>query len=432
MKVYRSWGRLAARAGQLFMPSDRHAELPAPERHWLPIGQGRSYGDVGLNPDGGAIETARLDRLIGFNAATGLLRCESGVTLDAILAFAVPRGWFLPVTPGTRFASVGGAIANDVHGKNHHAVGSFGCHINGFELLRSDGRRLWCSPAENADWFGASIGGLGLTGLITWVEMRLRPIANPYLWVDSRRFGNLEEFFALDAEGQRRHEYTVAWLDCLARGSARGRGVYYGGDHAPAQRDLPVHRSRQRSVPFTPPLSLINRLSLSAFNTLYYRKPLPSGPALVHYEPYFYPLDGLLQWNRIYGPRGFYQYQCVVPTADAAQSLAELLERIARSGQGSFLAVLKSFGDKPSPGWLSFPRPGYTLALDFPNRGAATRDLFRDLDAVVRAAGGALYPAKDACMDATLFRHGYPAWERFSAYIDPAFSSGLWRRVNPG
>ncbi|MFC4161798.1 FAD-binding oxidoreductase [Chitinimonas lacunae] len=430
MKVYRSWGRLCAPADQVHIPDHRASELPPPRRDWLPVGHGRSYGDVGLNAEGGVIDTARLDRLISFDRTSGVLCCESGVTLAQVLALAVPCGWFLPVTPGTRFASIGGAIANDVHGKNHHSAGSFGCHVHGFELLRSDGRRLWCSPSEHPDWFGATIGGLGLTGLVTWVALQLRPINNPYLWVEARRFANLEAFFALDAQAQRRHEYTVAWLDCLASGKARGRGVYYGGDHAPLLDQLPPYRSRERSVPFTPPISLINGPSLYAFNTLYYRKPLPKGQALVHYEPYFYPLDGLLHWNRIYGPRGFYQYQCVVPPQDARLTLDLLLERIARSGQGSFLAVLKSFGERPSPGWLSFPRPGYTLALDFPQRGESTRALFRELDAVVREAGGALYPAKDACMDGELFRHGYPAWERFSEFIDPAFSSGFWRRVN--
>ncbi|MDK2122922.1 FAD-binding oxidoreductase [Parachitinimonas caeni] len=429
MKRYQSWGRIDAEPSRVYALSDRQMALPTASFSMLPFGNGRSYGDVGLNRGGALLDTAGLDRFIDFDPASGILRCEAGVQLDHILSLAVPQGWFLPVTPGTRFVTVGGAIANDVHGKNHHVAGSFGCHVRQFELLRSDGSRRLCSPQHDADWFGATIGGLGLTGLITWAELQLRRIANPFLWTEAIRFRNLQQFIELDAEVAPRHEYTVAWLDCLAGGAGRGRGIYFVGDHAPSLTQLPLYQARRRRLPLTPPWSLVNGLSLRAFNQLYYHRPLATGQTLTHYEPYFYPLDSLLEWNRMYGPRGFYQYQCVVAPEAGAQALDRLLQAIARSGQGSFLAVLKRFGDQASPGWLSFPRPGYTLALDFPNRGDATLQLFRELDAVVLDHGGAIYPAKDATMPAEHFRHYYPAWQRFSAFVDPAFSSSLWRRV---
>jgi len=372
---------------------------------------------------GGTLLALRgLDRFIAFDADTGVLACEAGTLLADILDLAVPRGWFLPVTPGTRHVTVGGAIANDVHGKNHHAAGSFGAHVLSFELLRSDGSRRRCSPTENADWFAATVGGLGLTGVVTQAELQLRRIAGNAVAVRNARFTGLDEFFALNAEAEKKHEYAVAWIDCLAK---TPRGVLMGGDHADA--DVPEPRGEKR-VPLTPPCSLINNASLRAFNAAYYGKPWPTAET-VHYRPYFYPLDAIGHWNRIYGPRGFYQYQSAVPPAAAGEATAEMLAAIAASGQGSFLAVLKNFGERPSPGLLSFPMAGTTLALDFPNRGAPTLKLFERLDAIVRAAGGRLYPAKDARMPAAMFRAGYPRLGEFTPFVDPKFSSGFWRRV---
>jgi FAD/FMN-containing dehydrogenase len=308
-------------------------------------------------------------------------------------------------------------------------TGSFGCHVRALELLRSDGRRIECGPDQNPDWFAATVGGLGLTGLITWAELQLVPIANPFMWVRTWRFRDLNEFWDLNDEAGRHYSYTVAWVDCLARGSRMGRGVYFAGQHAPPQAYLPPYRTRRFSVAVDPPFSLVNRPSLAAFNFLYYHRPVSTKPTLQHYVPFFYPLDKIGNWNRIYGRKGFYQYQCVLPRAVEREALRELLEAIARSGQGSFLAVLKTFGAIRSPGLLSFPREGVTFALDFPNRGITTRRLFDRLDRVVMEAGGALYPAKDARMPAELFRRGFPKWEKFTRYRDPAFSSNFWRRV---
>ena len=420
----RSWGQLpTAPSCDERWWSDRTKLLPDVEGTMLAYGNGRSYGDVGLNRDGMLLHTRGLDRFIAFDETTGVLTCEAGVLLSEILDVFVPRGWFLPVTPGTRFVTVGGAIANDVHSKNHHGAGTFGRHVRRFELLRSDGPRLVCSPAENTDWFSATIAGLGLTGLITWVEMKLKRIPGVGMDVVNTRFAGLDEFFALNAEAESKHEYTVAWIDCLA---STPRGIFMAGDHLP-DSGFAMNAKTPLNVPLTPPLSLINGLSLSAFNLAYYHRPLPARH-VVHYAPYFYPLDGVLHWNRIYGPRGFYQYQFVMPMT-AREALDEVFKCISDSGQGSFLAVLKTFGEHTSPGMLSFPMPGATLALDFPNGGRPTRALFERLDAIVNAAEGRLYAAKDARMSRDFFQRSYPRLSEFVPYIDPKFSSDFARRV---
>jgi FAD/FMN-containing dehydrogenase len=298
-------------------------------------------------------------------------------------------------------------------------------------LLRSDGSRRWCSSVEHADWFSATIGGLGLTGLITRARIRLRRVASPWMATEIIRFRNLSEFFQLSTQSESDHEYTVAWIDCVARGKALGRGLFSRGNHAPANPECrPPAGARRLQVPFTPPISLINPLSLRAFNIAYYHKQRSDRTyAVTHYDPFFYPLDGIGQWNRIYGPHGFLQYQCVVPPETAAVTITQLVERIASSGTGSFLAVLKQFGAMPSLGMLSFPRPGATLALDFPNTGAATFALLDSLDDVVANAGGAVYPAKDARMSGEHFRQYFQRWETFLPFVDPNFSSSFWRRV---
>ena len=404
----------------------RFDPLPLEAHTGIPHGNGRSYSDVALNPEGAVVRTRGLDHFIAFDPVAGTITCEGGVLLSNILDLIVPQGWFLPVVPGTRFVSVGGAIANDVHGKNHHRAGTFGHHVRGFVLLRSDGSRLSCSPTENADWFAATIGGLGLTGLVVSAEIALQRISNPFMLTQAERFSGLAAFWPANARAERDWPYAVAWIDCL---SASGRGVLHTGRHAPPRAELPVWREPRRSIPLDLPLSLVNGATLRAFNTLYYRRPIARDVRLTHHVPYFFPLDAVRNWNRIYGRRGFYQYQCVVPPEASADAVADMLRLIARSGTGSFLAVLKTFGDIPSRGLLSFSRPGTTLALDFPNGGEDTHRLFRELDAVVAAAGGALYPAKDGRMPAAMFRGGFPQWETFARFIDPKFTSGFWRRV---
>ncbi|HSE12554.1 MAG TPA: FAD-binding oxidoreductase [Rudaea sp.] len=421
-----SWGRYPRARQQIIPLHWRDAELPAAAGTLLAHGNGRSYGDSCLNDGGTLLHTRGLDRFMAFDPATGMLRCEAGMLFSDLLDFALPRGWFLPVVPGTRYITVGGAIANDVHGKNHHRAGTFGEHVCCFELLRSDGSRVVCSREVNADLFAATVGGLGLTGLITWAEFALKMVPGANMATQTLRFGNLAEFFALSAQSEQDHEYTVAWIDCSGSGKTFGRGLFIRANHSPAGR--PVARPRRLRMPFTPPVSLINRASLRAFNAAYFHASR-QGYALTHYQPYFFPLDAIEGWNRIYGPRGFLQYQCVVAPAHAESAVAELLHRIAASGTGSFLAVLKVFSDRPAAGILSFPRAGTTLALDFPNRGAATLALLEQLDDVVVAAGGAVYPAKDARLRGARFRSYFPLWERMLPHIDRRFSSGFWRRV---
>lgn len=399
----------------------------------LPAGMGRSYGDVCLNHGNTLLLTRGLDRMLAFDPETGVLRCEAGVTLAEILEFAVPRGWFLPVTPGTRFVTVGGAIANDVHGKNHHVAGTFGRHVARLELLRSDGTRMVCSPWENAPWFGATVAGLGLTGLIHWAEIRLKKIASRVLQYEATKFHGLEEFVAL-SETNAGREYTVSWIDCVARGRKAARGIFMCGDHAenpgvphPLQ---PRSSPSGLSLPFELPALALNRATVGLFNTLYFHKQMSQRVSkLIDYEPFFYPLDAVLHWNRMYGKHGLLQFQCVVPFDTGLGAIGEILKAIADSGLASFLAVLKVCGGIASPGMLSFPKKGITLALDFPIREQRTFALVDRLNAMTEEAGGRLYPAKDARMTGKQFRNFYPMWEEFSGYVDPRFSSSFWRRV---
>lgn len=431
MRQYSSWGRYPpSNPAAVFLRHWQDELLPGGDTALLPYGNGRSYGDSCLNNGEALLDMRGLNRILSFDRCTGILRCEAGVLLADILRLVVPMGWFLPVTPGTRFVTVGGAIANDVHGKNHHRTGTFGKHILRLALQRSDLGTVMCSPEATTELFNATIGGLGLTGAILWAELRLRPIANAGVDSETIRFANLDAFFALSSESDKDYEYTVAWIDCLAHGKSLGRGLFMRGNHAAPQPTHPSSPKKKHSFPLELPFPLVNTLSLRAFNALYYRKqPGRVRRTVTHYEPFFYPLDGILHWNRMYGRRGFFQFQCVVPPHSAKETIRELLQAIAAARSGSFLAVLKVFGDKPSPGLLSFPRPGATLALDFPNQGQRTLDLLSNLGTMVAAAGGALYPAKDACMSGEHFQSYFPRWPEFKKHVDPRFSSSFWRRV---
>lgn len=402
------------------------------ERPVLAYGLGRSYGDSCLNEGGIILDASRLTHIHAFDRKRGILRAEAGVSLAAILELVTPAGWFLPVTPGTKFVTLGGAVANDVHGKNHHGEGTFGNHVRAFELLRSTGERLVCTPTDQAELFNATIGGLGLTGLITWVEIQLKPIETPWIRMQAIRFRSLSEFFAL-SEAAKDFVYSAAWLDTTAGGSAFGRGVFLQGNHATSEevgeRALPRPAFALR-VPCDAPTWLLNRFSIRAFNTFYYHGPMHrASPHIVHYDPFFYPLDMMHDWNRLYGKRGFLQYQCVIPPQHSEEGMTKLLQVARSSGLASFLSVLKVFGDKTSPGMLSFPRSGTTLAMDVPFEGQKTLDALLRLDAIVDDYGGRLYPAKDARMPAAAFQKYYSNWQAFARYIDPAFSSSFWRRV---
>lgn len=435
--VPRSWGHYPTVKPSQVIPVYWRDELPdfrALEQPVLPYGYGRSYGDSCLNEGGVTLDVSRLKRFIAFNEETGLLRCEAGVSLAEILAVMVPRGWFLPATPGTKFVSVGGAIANDVHGKNHHKGGTFGCHITQFELLRSNGDHLLCSPTENTEMFRATIGGLGLTGIILWAEFRLKPIVNPYIDSDSIRFDSLDEFFELTAESDKDYEYTVSWVDILIGGPGLCRGKFSRGNHntSKALAAKPMKKPLPLAVPINLPAFTLNSLTVKAFNEAYYHIQREKRVhKIVSYEPFFYPLDSIHEWYRLYGKRGFLQYQFVVPFNSAHEAMREILGQVRQSGEGSFLTVLKTFGDIQSPGMLSFPRPGLTLALDFSYQGKKTLRLLESLDNIVLQSGGVVYPAKDARMTAESFQKYYPQWKEFEHYIDPKFSSSFWRRVTP-
>lgn len=432
MTSYPSWGRYPTGEPRKSVSLEWISDSLPLERPLLAYGLGRSYGDSCLNEGGVILNTAQLTHVHAFDRERGVLRAESGMSLAAVLDIIVPAGWFLPVTPGTKFITLGGAVANDVHGKNHHGEGTFGNHVRAFELLRSTGERFVCSPNERADLFSATIGGLGLTGLITWVEIQLKPIKTPWIRMQAIRFGSLHEFFTL-SEAAKDFVYSAAWLDTTAGGSSFGRGVFLQGNHATSEeageRRLPGRKPTLR-VPFDAPTWLLNRFSIRAFNTLYYHGPMhKASPHIVHYNPFFYPLDAVQDWNRLYGYRGFLQYQCVIPPQHSEEGMTKLLQVARASGLASFLSVLKVFGDKASPGMLSFPQPGTTLAMDVPFEGQKTLDALLCLDAIVDEYGGRLYPAKDARMPAASFQKYYPSWQAFARYIDPAFSSSFWRRV---
>jgi len=431
--TYQSWGNFP-KVSQGTRPIRwRKKPLPLPETPdtVLAHGLGRSYGDVCLNNNGILLTTRKLNRFIQFDVDEGVLRCEAGVSLAEILELCVPQGWFLPVTPGTQFVTIGGAIANDVHGKNHHCAGTFGRQVLQFELLRSDGERLLCTPTSNEQYYAATIGGLGLTGLITWAEIKLKRIFHRAMQVESIQFSQLDEFFELSQQSDQSYDYTVAWLDC---NKALGRGIFFRGNHvAPDEipKDWKLPRLNRlppllRTMPINLPGFVLNRWTISAFNTFYYKKTRQS--QLIDYQPFFYPLDAILEWKRLYGKNGFLQYQFVIPDDDH-RMIKEILQKIVASGLGSFLAVLKTFGELASPGLLSFPRPGVTLALDFPIKGAVTFELLAQLDEKVREVGGAVYPCKDARLSARHFQAFYPQWTKFAEYIDPRFSSSFWRRV---
>lgn len=424
-----SWGRLShhAHCVTAFTSGAAVADVIRSTRPGLAHGMGRSYGDVCLNAGGQLWATRGLDHFIAFDAGTGRLVCEAGVLLGDIQRLMVPRGWMLPVVPGTQFVTVGGAIANDVHGKNHHVQGTFGDHVRWLSLARTDGETLTCGPDVLPGWFAATVGGLGLTGVIVAAELQLRPVPGPWLATETLVQADLDAFFFLSDASDAGWEHTVSWIDCLA-GDA-GRGIFMRANPVEAgERPEPV--ARTLAMPLVPPVSLVNRLSLRPFNLAYNAlKKRQAGRAIVHYQPFFHPLDNVRDWNRMYGPKGFYQYQCVVPRAVGPEATRALLQAIARSGQGSFLSVLKTFGDRPPVGMLSFAQPGATLALDFTNNGGRTLKLFESLDAIVREAGGRLYPAKDARMPRDLFEAGYPRLAEFLTYRDPGISSDMSRRL---
>lgn len=403
--------------------------LDAENTSYLPYAYGKSYGDSCLNEGGTLIDTSGLNKFIEFDEQNGRIKCEAGVTLDDVLKVSFDKGYFIQATPGTKHISVAGALANDVHGKNHHVGGTFGCHVNSFELIRSDGEKLICSKNQNSELFNATIGGLGLTGLITWVDFNLKKVPSKFIKNESIKFGSLEEFFDIN-DDSKNFDYVVSWVDVSSKGKNLGRGLFGRGNFANPEIDEIPKEPNKKIINFPIEAPFINPLSVKAFNFLYYNKQRAKiKKDIVYYEPFFYPLDAINNWNKAYGGKGFLQYQFVIPFDDALKNMKAIFKIISDSGMSSFLTVLKNFGDVKSPGMLSFPRPGVTLAIDFPFKGEKTLDLLIKCDKIVRDAGGAWYPAKDARMSGSDFRASYPKLDEFTNYIDPKFSSSFWRRV---
>lgn len=409
------WGRWPRRACDVATPSAPDGVAAAlGDGSAIPRGLGRAYGDSALNPER-TVSTARLDRFVSFDAATGELVAEAGVSLGQIIETFLPQGFFPAVTPGTKFVTLGGAIAADVHGKNHHVAGAFGDHVAWLDLTGPDGESLRCSPRKNADLFRATIGGMGLTGVITRTALRLIPVETGWIRQRTVVAENLDA--AIEAfEENLDTTYSVAWIDCLASGDARGRSLVYLGEHACADDpDLPMGdplrpaSRRKKRVPMDAPSWALNRLSVRAFNHLYFRAGQRAPESqLIDWDTYFYPLDAILEWNRIYGRRGFAQYQCALPLETSRDGLARMLDTIAAAGLGSFLAVLKRFGKGATNRPLSFPIEGYTLALDFPLSPAALTLMDR-LDEITLAHDGRLYLAKDSRMTQRTFEQSYGA-----------------------
>ena len=437
------WGRYPVQTCELERP-ERYADLNSGAASVIARGQGRSYGDAALNEKRRVLLTERVNRLLEFDKEKGMLRAEAGATLAKILEVIVPKGWFLPVTPGTKFVSLGGCVAADVHGKNHHHEGSFGDHVLAIELILADGSHVKCSSAEKPELFWATVGGMGLTGIIGEVTLQLIPITSSRMMVRHHAAGNLEQLFQLLQNPEIDDRYTVAWIDSLAIGKNLGRGIAMCGHHAAVEelsagfgRALATKPERSRTMPFDLPGWALNSLSIGAFNALYYRREgKKQQPFLTGYASYFYPLDAIGDWNRLYGKRGFVQYQCVIPDSSALDGIKELLQELSGSRRPSFLAVLKRLGAQ-GRGLLSFPMEGYTLALDLPIRDDGLFALLNKLDEIVLRHGGRVYLAKDARLSAESFRMMYPRYDEFlriKNLFDPQnrFSSSLARRLGIG
>lgn len=419
-----SWGRLFEDRKQRLV--DGGIPSGSGARHsLLARGNSRSYGDVALNTGGTVLSTGHLSRIVEHNWEDGWVRVGAGMLLSELDAITRSYGWMVPVVPGTQFVTVGGCIANDVHGKNHHHAGSFGCHINALTLQRSDGTLMSCSPDDNSGYYAASIGGLGLTGLIVDATLSLAPYDGDKLTVHTSRFKSLEGFFSLS---EKHHDapYSVAWLDAM---SISGRGIFQTASGNASTRISSRRAPRPLlSIPFPTPISMINRSTASLLASVYRALNRP-GTALTARERYLFPLDRISFWNRLYGPRGFVQFQCVLPEDRAEVGVMFILQQLRSTRTPTFLTVLKKFGKRRSPGLLSFPRPGTTLAIDMPFSGNSTVALMANLEDYVMASGGAIYPAKDALMRPETFVTQSPSLDRFMEHRDRGFNSDFARRV---
>ncbi|WP_367606624.1 FAD-binding protein [Legionella sp. W05-934-2] len=426
-RIGASWGRPAPNQQSMTYLVDRFQASELIQRQKkpiLPYGFGSSYGDVCLNQSGTLISCQWLDKLIEFDNQKGKLRCEAGVTVGEIQQFAMAHGWCLAVSPGSQWISVGGAIANDVHGKNHHRQGTFGCHVIDLKLVRSDGTTLDCSQEENADMFAATIGGLGLTGIIIESTLQLIPCRSYYLSQEKIPFKSLAHFFELADSSEKDWDYTVAWLDCVTRKA--GRGVFMRANFLREMRPLKLKSAFDLPYPFKG--NLINRPVNRFMAAAIFNKNRFNQQSVKDYVSFFYPLDRLKHWSKFYGHQGMYQFQCVIPYGNRLAGLQQLLDKIKSSGLGGFISVLKTFSAKSSPGLLSFPMHGVTLAVDFA-ANEKERNLLVNLTQQVVDMGGRIYTAKDALMPAACFQLSYPGLKKFQAFRDPGICSNFSNRV---
>lgn len=430
------WGRYPTSHADLVAPAGEQAMqsyLQSHSAHCIARGSGRSYGDAALSET--VLSSRHLDHFVEFDNDRAMIRCGAGLNLDEVLRVSMARGFILPVLPGTRFVSVGGAIAADIHGKNHHRDGCFSEHVHSLRLLLASGEIRRCSRAENPDLFAATCGGMGLTGIILDACLQLYKVPGIFIKNRTIRADNLAEAIErLTSYSQ--SKYAVAWVDCLARGKGLGRSVLYLGDHAEQASRKTIYRHQSGklfSVPFSTPGFLLNSLTMRSFNKLYYSlQARRQTEELVHYQRYFFPLDRIQNWNRLYGRRGFQQYQLVLPENQTLAGMTAILERVSAAGKGSFLAVLKQFGTANNNP-LSFPMAGFTLTLDF-KMEPGLNELLEQLDDIVLEHGGRIYLAKDARMSETMFKAGYPRWQEFldiRRQVDPEgrFSSLQSRRL---
>ncbi len=432
------WGGWPKSEAHLTRPEKMVALSPV-EGQQIARGLGRSYGDAAVLSEGTTVLTERLDRMLTFNAETGVLRAEAGVTLEDVLKVFVPQGWFLPVTPGTKFCTLGGCLAADVHGKNHHVEGSFSRYVESARLVPADGAERIISPTENAELFWATVGGMGLTGFIRDITLRLKPIETSLMKVNHKSAANLAEAMELMKVDDPNMPYCVAWIDCVASGEKLGRSVVMTGRHAyrseiPTKIENPLECrfKGQKPMPFNFPSFALNRFTVGTFNSFYHWQQGRKGEFLTGFDPYFYPLDGIKNWGRMYGKAGFLQYQFVIPDEGAEEVLTSVLEKVSLSGNASFLAVLKRMGEA-SPGLLSFPISGWTLALDIPVTDKAL-EMLDDLDELISDAGGRLYLAKDSRLDPDTFRAMYPRVPELRKLLmdydpDQKFASNLSKRL---
>ncbi|MDB3961086.1 FAD-binding oxidoreductase [Acidimicrobiia bacterium] len=396
---------------------------------FLSHGLGRSYGDVCLNENENLILTTSNNKILSLNNNSGTLNVESGASIRDVLNVITKSNWFLPVVPGTQNVTIGGAIANDIHGKNHHRFGSFGNHVQSILLMRSDGEVLSCSDTQNRELFFATIGGLGLTGVIISAVIKIIKIKNNYIAGEIKRFKSLEDYSEINSNYDKNYDYTVSWIDCLSKAGQDIRGVYLSGNHSEENLRNKNNTEKRITFPITPPFSLVNNLTMKGLNNFYFSINRERIISKQHYRTFFFPLDTINWWNKAYGKKGFFQYQFVIPKKESSKGLNKILKEIKTNGEIPALGVLKSFGNIKSKGMISFPRDGITMALDFPNKGEETLKFFNKLDKIIMEYGGALYPAKDARMSKEVFETSFPKFDLFSQYIDPRFSSSFYRRI---